>query len=241
LRALPISLALAALATGAQAQPAVWDVGPEGSHRRCRIVLSPDPGPVGLSLRFPATCRRALPILGEAGGWAAEGRGFRILDRGGGTLLAFAPRDGGGLAASRRDEAYRAERAIPPADSREPSPTRPPPPPKGVPQAAAIDPAKAPPPDALPGLYALDRAAEREVCRLVLDPQPAERRAVRVMEGCRDPGIAVFDPVAWRYERGRLTLTARKGHEVTLVSHRAGAWRRDPPVGATLVLRRLEP
>jgi len=45
--------------------------------------------------------------------------------------------------------------------------------------------------------------------------------------------------VAWRYEAGRLTLTSRRGHEVTLISERDGHWRRDPEVGATLVLRKV--
>jgi len=62
-----------------------------------------------------------------------------------------------------------------------------------------------------------------------------------VLEGCHDAGIAAFDPVAWCYEGGRLTISARRGHEVALVSEREGQWRRDPEVGATLVLRKVTP
>ena len=34
---------------------------------------------------------------------------------------------------------------------------------------------------------------------------------------------------------------ARRGHEVTLISERDGHWRRDPEVGATLILRKAGP
>jgi hypothetical protein len=36
-------------------------------------------------------------------------------------------------------------------------------------------------------------------------------------------------------------VTSRRGHEVTLVSERQGHWRRDPEVGATLILRKVTP
>jgi hypothetical protein len=62
---------------------------------------------------------------------------------------------------------------------------------------------------------------------------------VRLLDGCHDRGLAAFDPVTWRYEAGRLTITARRGHEVTLISERDGTWRRDPEIGMTLILRKL--
>ena len=61
------------------------------------------------------------------------------------------------------------------------------------------------------------------------------------MPGCRDSGITVFDPVAWRYAAGHLTLKARRGHAVNLVPLGDGRWRRDPDIGVTLVLRKIEP
>ena len=64
------------------------------------------------------------------------------------------------------------------------------------------------------------------------------RYEARLLDGCRDAGLSAFDPVAWSYGAGRLTLVARRGHEVQLVSEREGRWRRDPEVGATLVLRK---
>ena len=41
-------------------------------------------------------------------------------------------------------------------------------------------------------------------------------------------GIVVFDPVAWRVERGRLVLTARKGHTATFDWQADGAWSSQP-------------
>ncbi|HVL70462.1 MAG TPA: AprI/Inh family metalloprotease inhibitor [Beijerinckiaceae bacterium] len=115
----------------------------------------------------------------------------------------------------------------------------PPPPPLGVPQPTPVDPATAPPVASLPGIYLVDRYLEREVCRIELGLLPAgERLQARLLEGCRDLGLSAFDPTAWRYAAGRLTLTSRRGHEVTLISERPGQWRRDPEVGATLILRK---
>lgn len=44
---------------------------------------------------------------------------------------------------------------------------------------------------------------------------------------CRDNGIVVFDPVRWAMDRGRLALTARKGHKALFEKDDAGVWRRD--------------
>jgi Protease inhibitor Inh len=148
-----------------------------------------------------------------------------------------------GRTASSRGETYRLERdeearlaALPPPP--------PPPPPRGVPQLTAIDPEKAPPFASLPGTYVVDRYTEREVCRIGLTRAAlggSGRYEARLLEGCRDAGLRTFDPLTWHYEGGRLTLTSRRGHEVTLISERPDHWRRDPEVGATLILRKTAP
>ncbi len=113
--------------------------------------------------------------------------------------------------------------------------------------AAATEPAAAPapPPEGpAPGLYALDRATQKDICRLELSPPDAaakEMAPVRLLPGCRDSGITVFDPTGWRFAAGHLTLKARRGHAVNLVLLPDGRWRRDPDVGVTLVLRKVEP
>ena len=55
---------------------------------------------------------------------------------------------------------------------------------------------------------------------------------------CRDTGIVIFEPVGWRFDRGRLVLTARKGHNATFDYHADGSWWKDPKDGgAPLGLR----
>ena len=113
-----------------------------------------------------------------------------------------------------------------------------------VPPPTPIDPAKAPPAAVLPGTYVVDRFLERQVCKVSLSPAMRDalgHHEARLLEGCHDLGLRIFDPVAWRYEAGRLTLQARRGHEVTLISERDGQWRRDPTIGATLLLRKAGP
>jgi hypothetical protein len=214
-----------------------WDLALEGSNRKCRVTLGLEPVSIGRALRFPAGCRRALPVLNGLTGWLVPERGsLRLIDAAGEPALHFKVEGDAPLTATTaKGETYRLTRE---EDLRVVN--LPPPPPIGVPQETPVDPAKAPPFATLPGTYVVDRYTEREVCRLALaalrlDPT---RYEARLLDGCRDAGLRAFDPVAWRYEGGRLTLTARRGHEVTLVSEREGQWRRDPEVGATLILRK---
>ncbi|RDJ22635.1 hypothetical protein DWF00_02575 [Bosea caraganae] len=84
------------------------------------------------------------------------------------------------------------------------------------------------------------RQANREACRLTLSGTPdASGRAPAAFDGrCDDTGLTIFDPVGWRYAVGRLALVARKGHSVELVFEN-GQWRKDPAVGAPLLMRKL--
>ena len=105
------------------------------------------------------------------------------------------------------------------------------------PLPAELQPASTAPTGPAPGIYALDRFQERDTCRITLDGVGG---AVRVVPGCHDGGLEVFDPIRWRYADGRLTLTAKRGHSIDLVPSGDGRWRRDPEVGTTFVLRRVE-
>lgn len=254
--ALAAAVALAvAGATPAGADPApasgVWDLVLEGSHRQCRLTLGPEPVPGGHALRFPLGCRRALPVLATAQSWALDADRIMIRDQAGRALLTFArDGDGGVFAAEAERDRYRLARQAGPAEAGT-SPTAPatvpsrPSAPEPAPASAAATPrppALTPPPETLPGLYAVDRAAARDVCRLALDAAPAAtagRFALRVLEGCADRGLGAFDPVAWRYDGGRLILTARRGYETSLVAERPELWRREPEAGAPLILRKM--
>lgn len=214
-----------------------WELALDGSFRRCGLMLAPEAGPVGRALRFPAGCRRALPLVNGLGGWRQEGELIQLLDRDGQPILAFTGPDGDG---PRSAEAASGERySLVQAGARQGAPEAPlvttaalsnPSVPRdawaGAPTTAA----------AVTGLYTLDRFVEKDVCRVILRPDAAQ-----VQEGCRDPGLALFDPTAWHYEAGRLTLVARRGHSVELIPVGEGRWRRDPEIGTTFVLRRVEP
>ncbi|ACL56409.1 AprI/Inh family metalloprotease inhibitor [Methylobacterium nodulans] len=216
-----------------------WTLALDGSYRRCVVTLTSEAASGGHALRFPAGCRRALPILNGLSAWRLEDGALRFLDPEAKPVLDFALAETpGALKAAGSGETY----ALAPEGPRA-APPLPPVTPVALPQSA---PAAKPPPDLWPtppaapegvaGVYALDRYAETETCRLALDPG-----ALRVLEGCRDLGLTVFDPVSWRYESGRLTLIARRGHVVTLLPVGEGRWRREPQVGMAFVLRRVAP
>uniref|UniRef100_UPI001E3D0801 AprI/Inh family metalloprotease inhibitor n=1 Tax=Methylobacterium sp. Leaf118 TaxID=2876562 RepID=UPI001E3D0801 len=78
-----------------------WDLALTGGQRRCVLTLSTDSGPSGRLVRFPAGCRRALPLLAGIGGWLYTEAGIRLVDGNVRPVLAFArSRDGQSLAAA---------------------------------------------------------------------------------------------------------------------------------------------
>ncbi|MBU3890472.1 MULTISPECIES: AprI/Inh family metalloprotease inhibitor [Methylosinus] len=92
------------------------------------------------------------------------------------------------------------------------------------------------------GRYAILRAGDKDTgCMLTLDDRargPGGFRA-QLAPACRDQGVVIFDPVGWALERGRLSLTARKGHKAHFELEADGLWRRDSKEGKPLSLRRL--
>jgi len=227
--------------------PGTWDLSLDGTRRRCVMTLAPENGDAGRRVRFPAGCRRALPILAGVAGWLFTDAGLRLVDRNVRPILLFTARaDRRSLAASvESGEVYslvplqiaamepgkpEAAGLAPP----EPAPAAPVP--ANAPEAPAPTLAGA----ALPGTYALDRFHAKDVCRVALLPGPAAAAPVRVLDGCRDSGLSVFDPVTWTSRPGHLDLVARRGHAVGLVPSGEGTWRREPETGAMFVLRRVE-
>ncbi len=233
-----------------QAPPAVarllgaWTLEQVGASRQCTVTFGAEPAPQGRQIRFPATCRRALPILDSVIAWSpTPDGGIALSDAGGKPVIQFGPASGQrrqGRGSDGKDYGLDATGFARAA-------TRPP---VGPAEAAAtaaqrptqVDPRRAPAAATLPGLYVLMRQQGREACRLRLDAPSVEGETAdaRLERPCPDTGITIFDPTTWRYAGGRLTLVARKGHGVDLVFEE-GVWRKDPAVGAPLLLRRLQP
>lgn len=240
------------------AVPGTWDLSRDGTNRRCVMTLLIANGEAGRRLAFPAGCRRALPVMNGVAGWLFVDGVVRLVDRNVRPVLDFARRpdqrslgartEGGehyslvplDIVAMRpggaADGGPGAE-ADPPAEAPAGSPAGSPAPlqtaapiPSGLQRAAAPD-------GPAPGVYALDRFQERDTCRITLD---GSGDGVHIVPGCHDGGLELFDPVRWRYANGRMTLTAKRGHSLDLVANGDGRWRRDPEVGTTFVLRRVD-
>lgn len=110
-----------------------------------------------------------------------------------------------------------------------------------APGAAAQEPLPAAPANAA-GRYSVLREGGKDTgCMLTLDSQrkPGGRASASLAPGCRDQGIVVFDPMAWRVVGGRLVLRARKGHETHLDLQPDGTWKKDPKEGTPLSLKKL--
>lgn len=101
--------------------------------------------------------------------------------------------------------------------------------------AAAAAPGSQARPNDVAGRYIILREGGRDVgCMLTLDDKARASNGdlkAQLAPACRDQGIVIFDPVAWRVERGRLVLTARKGHAATFDKQADGAWWKDPAEG----------
>ena len=223
-----------------------WDLELVGASRLCTVTFGTEAAATGRQLRFPAICRRALPILSEVSNWSLAPNGRpRLNDAAGKPVISFEEtgadkrlqgKGSDGKQYSLDPKGYpRTARNVPPTRSEAAA--------QAAQRPTAIDPASAPAPETLPGRYMLMRQQNREACRLTLAPGPvaASGSAPATFEGsCGDTGLAIFDPAGWRYAAGRLTLVARKGHGVDLVFEN-GQWRKDPAVGAPLLMRKLAP
>jgi hypothetical protein len=236
--------------------PGTWDLSRDGTNRRCVMTLALASGDAGRRISFPAGCRRALPVIGPVAGWLFVDGAVRLVDRNVRPVLDFARRPDqrslvaqaeggeryslvpleivamrpGGAAAGTADPPDASTGATAPAALPGPLQTAP-----TVP--ADLQPAATASAGPAPGVYALDRFQQRDTCRITLAAGGGD---VSIVPGCRDGGLEVFDPIRWRFANGRITLTAKRGHSLELIPNGDGRWRRDPEVGTTFILRRVE-
>lgn len=220
-----------------------WDIEKLGASRKCTVTFGAEAAGQGRQVRFPATCRRALPILDNVVAWNVSPAGApQLLDSAGKAVVSFDEtadpgRRGKGSDGSQYglDPKGYVRAAARPAPSRAELAAT------AAARPTAVDPATAPAASSVPGRYAVMRQAGREVCKLVLSAAPSANAGASSasFDGlCPDTGLTIFSPVAWRYEAGRLELIARKGHKIELIFE-GGQWRKDPAVGAPLMLRKL--
>jgi hypothetical protein len=233
-----------------------WDLSLNDTNRRCRLVLRADELGPGLALAMPAGCRRAMPLLTEIGTWKLQpGDHVTFADAQGKEVLAFLP-DGDGplLAKGPEGETYRLSAAESSAQGQRfgdlpavPVPGFETPAPASAPltMAATTAPAAASSvrPDEIAGRYSVLREGGKDTgCMLTLD---AKARGLKggnkalLAPACRDQGIIIFDPVGWAIEKGRLKLTARKGHHAIFEQKGDGIWEKDPKEGKALSLKKM--
>jgi hypothetical protein len=233
-----------------------WDLSLNDTNRRCRLVLRPEQVGPGLALGMPAGCRRAMPLLSEVGSWTLQpGDHLTFADAKGKEVLAFLPNgDGPLLAKGPEGETYRLTSAqisaeghrftdlpaVPVPGFETPAPA---PPPLVVAATTTPGAASSAKPDEIAGRYSVLREGGKDTgCMLTLD---AKARGLKggnkalLAPACRDQGIIIFDPVGWTLEKGRLKLTARKGHHAIFDQKGDGTWEKDPKEGKALGLKKM--
>jgi hypothetical protein len=85
-----------------ESAPGAWEISEADGTRKCRIMLRAETtSPGEHQLGMPAGCKRAFPLLGEAGGWSiSSDKRLAIANKTGQTVLAFAPADDDRLVAT---------------------------------------------------------------------------------------------------------------------------------------------
>jgi hypothetical protein len=260
--------ALLAASTGAPAQQAgkkpdapalvktlagVWELVDAAGSKSCRLNLSADPVANGYLVGAPPACRMALPVINGVTSWTYNSDGSISLRDPGGVAVLDLRRDRPGPSFAAKTT-QGAELVMTPVNVPG-APSKP-----GSRAAAVQTPAdrvgavsaalehhpiaaELPllQPATLVGLYGVSREKNRPICSIELTERPSPRRGqyVAVLSGgCLDSGLKVFEPIAWRTERGRLLLVAKKGHEQSFAPGKDGVFEKDPPSGAQLYLKK---
>lgn len=266
--ALLVAIAGSAEASGgvdlSRALAGAWELANPKASRSCRLTLGAEVVPGGRQVGAPPACRIAVPLLVQVSAWTVnDDKSISLVDGAGKSVIDFRTSGGPGhFAAKAGTETYMLTPLVGPRDSdrtgsiaaalSSKEPSAPAPSPAGQRLAAGTAPAAtlvaapaAEPaplrPDTLVGLYGVAREKNKPICSLDLAATPVKKGGVFVAKlsgGCIDPGLKVFDPVAWRVDKGHLVLQARKGHEQSFAATPDGMFTKDPPSGAQLFLRK---
>lgn len=206
-----------------------WDLVAKGGQR-CRIQLNPKGTRDKLVVGMPPACRGSMARLSPAMIWGIEQDGRIVLSGADGRVLAsFTRRPDGGFA-SEGDE-----HVLTPVGGRYQDAER-----KRVVTAALAPPPVDDKTTAMAGRWRVARDRVTVGCEIDLATKPAQAGgySAALAAGCKDDGLAVFDPAGWRLEGDRLFLVARKGHSIGFSKGQDGVWFKDPAQGRPLFLRR---
>jgi Protease inhibitor Inh len=220
----------------------VWEFSLQGAAAKCRISLhSETSSSGGFQVTIPIACLRTFPVLGPVESWnkSADDR-LAFLGRTGQAVLNFAAAAGVYIAVGPAGETYRltalssaAEGQVPRGGEEKTPAPAPGAKPHSQPLAASAD---------AEGRYSILRDGEKDTgCMLTLDAKAKGKAKGKasLAPGCRDQGLVVFDPAAWEITNGQLVLIARKGHKAHLDAQPDGSWKKAPPEGKPLSLKKL--
>ena len=229
-----------AVPANAQALAGTWEFSADHGIAKCRISLLPElAAPGRQQVTIPLPCLRVFPVLGPVESWNLQGDHLAFSGRSGQAILDFAAKPGAYVATGPNGETYRLA-----AMSGGVEENPPPIPQENKPQPAAtkaeVSTAKVH--AEVPGRYSVLREDGKDTgCMLTLDAKGASQRKGKasLAPGCRDQGIVIFDPTGWETIKGRLVLTARKGHKAHFDAQTDGSWKKDSAEGKTLSLKKL--
>lgn len=232
-----------------------WDMALADTNRKCRLTLHPELDGKQHRVAMPAGCRRAMPVLAAVETWNSASDALVLIDHDGQPVLNFAPA-ADGLAAlgpegesysliatdqARRVQVAQAPKPVPETPAAPPAPVAPGAAAPAVPAApAAVAPAK---PADMAGRYAVLRDGAKETgCMITFEEKgKGPKGSIKAMlaPACRDQGIVIFDPAGWALDKGRLVLTAKKGHQAMFDRQADGTWVKDGKGGKPLALRKM--
>jgi hypothetical protein len=233
-----------------------WELANPKASRSCRLTLGTDAVPGGLVVGAPPACRIAMPLLVQVSAWTINpDKSISLLDGAGKSVVDFRPSGNGVHFAAHAGsdsfvltpltgakDADRTGSIAAALSGKEASGKDPAAPKVGAPAvrtaAAELTPLR---PDALVGVYGVAREKNKPVCSIELTPKPLKKGglfAAVLSGGCIDTGLKVFDPIAWRTDKGLLYLIARKGHEQGFAAGTDGIFAKEPPSGSQLFLKK---